>query len=254
MNNYEQASYYAVIPANVRYDKNLRANEKLLYGEISALTNKTGKCWASNKYFADIYGVTTQAVSKWVLNLKKSGYISIDYTYKAGSKEIENRIIKMVSTNVDEVSINDLEVSTNVDRGINNGLQGYQQKFKENNINNNNTSINNTNNIKQSQIEKEFDIIWNAYPRKQGKVNAYKAYEKARKKGVDYDIVKRGIENYNQFIRQNGVKKEYIKHGSTWFSQECWNDEYEISEYAKINGSVIRTKLEEYKKKINNFD
>ena len=50
----------------------------------------------------------------------------------------------MVSTNVDEVSTNDLEVSTNVDRGINNGLQGYQQKFKENNINNNNTiKINN---------------------------------------------------------------------------------------------------------------
>ena len=239
MNNYEQASYYAVIPANVRYDKNLRANEKLLYGEISALTNKTGKCWASNKYFADIYGVTTQAVSKWVLNLKKGGYISIDYTYKAGSKEIENRIIKMVSTNVDEVSTNDLEVSTNVDRGINNGLQGYQQKFKENNTSNNNTSINNTNNIKPSQIEKEFENLWELYPRKVSKKEALKYYIRARKNGVDYDIVKRGIENYNQFIRQNGVKKEYIKHGSTWFNQECWNDEYNIKK-TEIDDEILK--------------
>lgn len=253
MNNYEQASYYAVIPANVRYDKNLRANEKLLYGEISALTNKTGKCWASNKYFADIYGVTTQAVSKWVLNLKKGGYISIDYTYKAGSKEIENRIIKMVSTNVDEVSTNDLEVSTNVDRGINNGLQGYQQKFKENNTSNNNTSINNTNNIKPSQIEKEFEnefeTLWELYPRKVSKKEALKCYIRARKNGVDYDIVKRGIENYNQFIRQNGVKKEYIKHGSTWFNQECWNDEYTTNKELKTSYSI-----DDIKKKMNNFD
>lgn len=236
MSGNENPSYFAVIPSNVRYDKNLRANEKLLYGEISALTNKTGECWASNKYFADIYGVTTQAVSKWVLNLKKSGYISIDYTYKSGSKEIENRIIKMVSTNIDEVS-------TNVERGINNGLQGYQQKFKENNINNNNTSINNTNNIKPSQIEKEFEnefeTLWEIYPRKVSKKEALKCYIRARKKGVDYDIVKRGIENYNQFIRQNGVKKEYIKHGSTWFNQECWNDEYNIKK-TEVDDEILK--------------
>ena len=109
--NDNKPSFYAVIPATVRYDKNLRANEKLLFGEISALSNKTGECWASNKYFAELYEVTPQAVSKWILNLEKNGYIAVSYEYKENSNEIKNRIIKLG------------EVSTNVSRGINKCLK-----------------------------------------------------------------------------------------------------------------------------------
>lgn len=137
-------AYYAVIPANVRYDKRLKANEKLLYGEITALTNERGYCWASNKYFSDLYGVTPQAVSKWINGLKDCGYISIEYTYKNGTKEIEGRRIKLASTGVSEVSTSISDVSTNDSEGINKCFKGYQQKVKDNNTDNNNR-VNNTN-------------------------------------------------------------------------------------------------------------
>jgi hypothetical protein len=87
----KEPTYYAIIPANVRYDKKLCANEKLLYGEITALTHKEGYCWASNKYFATLYGVTIGTVSGWFASLKKQGYI--DFTVE------KNYIRKFTLTN-----------------------------------------------------------------------------------------------------------------------------------------------------------
>jgi hypothetical protein len=91
----ERPSYYAVIPADVRYDKELSANAKLLYGEITALCNKRGYCWAGNKYFADLYDTTESSVKRWIKNLSDAGYIVVSYNYVEGKKEIQSRIIEI---------------------------------------------------------------------------------------------------------------------------------------------------------------
>ena len=66
-------SYYAVIPASVRYCKDLKYPERLLYGEITSLINKEGYCFATNRYFAELYGVIKETVSRWISNLEKLG-------------------------------------------------------------------------------------------------------------------------------------------------------------------------------------
>ena len=62
MSHSEHPNYYAIIPANVRYDKTLRPNAKLLYGEITALSNTEGYCWATNSYFANLYDVESASI------------------------------------------------------------------------------------------------------------------------------------------------------------------------------------------------
>ena len=77
-----QKAYYAVIPANIRYDTDIPANAKLLYGEITALCNQKGYCWATNDYFANLYDCSKKTVSRWIGNLKSKGYISVELIYK----------------------------------------------------------------------------------------------------------------------------------------------------------------------------
>lgn len=68
-------SYYAVIPADVRYDDGIPPNAKLLYGEISALIGKDGFCYASNAYFMKLYGFSDPTISRLISQLEKAGYI-----------------------------------------------------------------------------------------------------------------------------------------------------------------------------------
>ncbi|WP_306354232.1 helix-turn-helix domain-containing protein [Flavobacterium sp. '19STA2R22 D10 B1'] len=79
-------SFYAIIPATVRYDKSLKANAKLLYGEITALCGKEGFCWAGNNYFAELYQVDIKTISRWISQLADAGYISVELFKNKGNK------------------------------------------------------------------------------------------------------------------------------------------------------------------------
>jgi hypothetical protein len=91
-------NYYAVIPAEVRYNKKLTPNSKLLYAEITALCNMNGKCTASTEYFCRLYEVSRVSIQKWLKTLEDNNYIKRVNIYRQGSKEILSRVITLVNT------------------------------------------------------------------------------------------------------------------------------------------------------------
>lgn len=123
----EQPNYYAIIPADVRYCEELAPNEKLLYGEITALCNKTGQCFATNDYFAKLYKVETGSVSRWVSNLIKQGFITSSIDKSKGN-------VRYIQLNQYLLTKMSIPINKNVNTPINK------------NVNHNNTSNNNTNN------------------------------------------------------------------------------------------------------------
>ena len=90
------------------------------------------------------------------------------------------------------------------------------------------TNTNNSSSAKLSErvLEDEFQEIWTIYPRKEGRKNALKAYIKARKNGTSQEEIKKGLDAYISKIRAEKTEPQYIKHGSSWFNQECWLDDY----------------------------
>ncbi len=87
----DKPNYYAIIPADVRYS-NLKPNAKLLYGEITALSGKLGYCYAANNYFADLYGVSKNTVSRWISDLNKLGFINIQVERNEKKQVIKRKI------------------------------------------------------------------------------------------------------------------------------------------------------------------
>ena len=233
MAEFDKKSYYAIIPANVRYDKDLSPNAKLLYGEITALCNEKGYCWAENKYFSELYGVSKKSISKWISSLSEKGYISTKLTYKSGGKEIDKRYITIVHEPMaeDKSSIGMEEKFHTYGRNV---QEPMEEKFTDNN------TVNITSNNTINNISVEFETLWKMYPRKVGKEAALRAYKKARSDKKDpttFEQVKQGIENYIRQIEAKHTDTQYIKHGSSWFNARAWKDDYDFSPAKQFSSS-----------------
>lgn len=86
-------AYWAVLPARVRYDPELRPNAKLLYAEITAMADATGYCWASNAYLAELFAISPRTVRELVQSLERKGYLSVEVIRDPGNNAVVERRI-----------------------------------------------------------------------------------------------------------------------------------------------------------------
>lgn len=147
----ERPGYYGILPASIRYDKNLKPMEKIMYSELTALSNKNGYCNATNSYFAELYEVNKNTVSLWISDLEKAGYIKTKLIYEAGTKNIKERRIYIsdpVTKNDDTYHEKEVDpITKNDDTPI--------TKNREDN----NTSINNTRIILKENKKEKPELI-----------------------------------------------------------------------------------------------
>lgn len=202
-----EPNYYAVIPANVRYDHDLIPNAKLLYGEITALSNQKGFCWASDSYFSNLYSVSKATIQNWLKSLETAGYIGREVKYKDGTKQIESRYIRILVYPTQE------KLSTPT-----------QEILRENTTSINTTNTGQSHDDPKPTILDDFEELWKLYPRKRGKQSAFKAYKRALKKGTTNKQIQTGIMGYINDIHHEHIGQEYIAWGGTFFNQERWAD------------------------------
>lgn len=233
-----EQSYYAVIPADVRYDKDLRPNAKLLYAELTSLSNKHGYCWATNEYFAELFGLSAATVSRLISQLAAKGYIRCEMA--ATDKGSERRIYAgsfVVQKGLDK------NVNTPVDENVKEGLdENVNQNNKQEEVNSDISPLNppegdkpagDVNKPKRRSKKQSagpykpdwFEAFWKVYPRKDGKQRARDAWNKLRPDEETCNAMREGLnraKKSRQWTKDNG---EFIPHAATWINGRMWQDE-----------------------------
>ncbi|EGO7983268.1 helix-turn-helix domain-containing protein [Enterococcus faecalis] len=233
----EHRGYYAIIPAIVRYDNHLNGNAKLLYGELTALANEKGYCWATNQYFANLYNVSKRTIISWLKQLEERNYIKMQIFYKPNSKMVDRRHIYILPYPTDTEFYTPSEENF-ITYGKNH-QEGDEENFttpSEENFTENNTLINNTKNntkniysVEQSSTMSElFEKVWKTYPKKTNKKKAKEQFLKKIKSDEDFERFKTGYKAYLKYIKLNDWyhPQELFR----WIRDERFNDEYDLSE------------------------
>ena len=244
-----QRAYFAIIPANVRYDKNLTPNAKLLYGEITALCNEKGFCWANNEYFAELYGVSKTSISKWISSLIEKGYLQSEIIYKKDSKEILNRYLRIVKDPIEEKLNTYLtKVKDPIEEKLNTPIE---EKLKDNNTYINNT-MNNTyeytymsDGVEKVEpvkdYEEKFNIFYKAYPKKVAKTKVLSWFKSNKPKDDLFELMMKQLEVFKNSYNWNKDNGQYIPNPTTWLNQKRWEDEITTN----LGGTQIKTEGQE---------
>ena len=189
----EKPNYFAIVPANVRYDIDLNANAKLLYGEISALSNKYGFCLATNEYFSELYNVSQRTITDWFKKLEDKGYITTQIETKRYEDGTIKKIRKTYIHHIEENQHDHIEVLR-------------QNHIEENFLYNNTSNINNINkkeNIKRKSFVKPT-------------LEEIKEYCLERKNNVDYQKFFDYYEINNWVDNQGNKVKNWKQKVITW--------------------------------------
>lgn len=251
----DKPNYYAIIPASVRYDKTLPGRAILLYGEITALCNQTGQCWANDDYFEGLYDVSRSTIQSWLSKLEKGHHIARKVIYKEGTKEIKKRYIIIVSeaaTSTEKQDKGMPENKTTYSRNSGKPMPENQvspmPENRTDNITSINTTVNNTNNKKHSaanvtplaQLKKDFEEIWKEYPNKQDKGHAFNHYKAWRKKSVNHNnaYLFERLRLYKKHLAANPWK--LLMNGSTWFNGR-FTDNYQLTSSGNSSDNTAPT-------------
>ncbi|HAR6200866.1 TPA: helix-turn-helix domain-containing protein [Staphylococcus pseudintermedius] len=231
----DQPSYYSIITANVRYDNCLTDSEKLLFAEITSLSNKYGYCTASNGYFAKLYEVTKVTVSRRIANLKECGYLQVEIIREGN--EIKQRKIYPLTQMIIPINTND---NTPINNSVNTPII---TNVKENNTSNNITSINTTsinNNSATDVTLAHFEEWWTLYDKKLDKKKAFSLFKSALKKH-GFETIMNGTREYLKTI----TNKQYQKYPRTFLSQESYLNDFTIEKQESGMDQLERMKYDE---------
>ena len=154
MNDYP--SFFSILTAEVRYNKQLSSMEKLLFSEITALTNYKGFCYANNSYFEFVFGVSRSTIQRALRNLEKQNVINIELEKNEKKQVLKRKIFVLIDKGGSVKNTTRGSIKNDTRGGVENDTYNNTRE-KENNINLN-TNVNTTRNSNFKNRNKRPDV------------------------------------------------------------------------------------------------
>ena len=208
----EKPSYWAVLPAAIRYDPEIPASAKLLYAEISSLTDSRGYCWASNAYFERLYDLSERTIVRLIRALENAGYIRIlDAGGGSARRKIAAGINPLAGTPDKNVSTPLTKMSVPPDKNV-------RENSKENRKKNNPPKA-----PQGAAWEPElFERFWKAYPRHEDKAGARREWDKLKPDRELMQVMSAALARAKTSDTwQRGIG---IPYACRWLSHRRWED------------------------------
>ena len=205
-------SYWAVLPAAVRYDPKIPASAKLLYAEISSLTDGRGFCWASNAYFERLYDLSERTIIRLIRALEAAGYIRIeDADGGAATRKIYAGVNPIAETPDENVSTPRQKCHGGGDKNVTHNKKEIKKK-------------NSPPTAPQGAAHEPemFERFWKAYPCKKDKASARREWDRLEPDRKLMRIMSAALERQkasDMWRREIG-----IPYACRWLKNRRWED------------------------------
>ena len=220
-------SYWAVLPAGIRYDPEITAGAKLLYAEISSLTDARGYCWASNGYFQKLYGISEPTVQRYLRALKAAGYIKIaDGDGGQGRRKIYAGVNPLAENPLKNDGVTPSKMTPNP---VKNDTRNKKEIKKENDP----PKAPQGASVPKWKPER-FEAFWRYYPaipdgnghgRRPAKDRAARAWDRLRPDDQTLALMGQALRRQKESRQwREGVG---IPYASTWLNRRAWEEELE---------------------------
>ena len=234
------------IPYELKADKEISANAKLIYLEISFCCKKFNVCNFSNNDFQKMLGISSNhTLISSLTSLQEKGWIEIEYSRKLGTTSERFIRLKKQQKNSQEVvqkmhqgsAKNALGVVQKMHQGSAKNAQPSSLFNKENKeINKENKEINKENkesgvvvysslSLTETELQKLFDEFWQIYPNEKKNLDEKSAFEKF----IQIDLEKEY--QYLMSFIQNLIdtnKSRYIPNLKSFFQKRPFTNHSQI--------------------------
>lgn len=244
----ERPAYWAVIPASVRYDQDLPPNAKLLYGEVTALSDKRGYCYAQNGYFSELFSLSERSITRLFAVLVDRGYLRVDVIRDESTQEVlERRIYPIYDHGISEpppdifvgtppdIAPQDMGGDyTPPDNFVRTPPDNSDGTPPDKNVGENNTSIEyippivpqggqpkkkrNPKSVPTWKPER-FEAFWKFYPRHEDRVSAVREWDRLKPEDALIDTIARALK------RQVQNKDWAVPYACRYLRNQRWLDE-----------------------------